>query len=481
MTNLILDIIGRDHASHAFKSVGKEVEGAGSKISKFKIGAAAGFAVVGLAAFELAKKSVDAFQNTATAALTLQRVIGGTAEGASRLNFAAEETGVSQEKLGLGIKALSTHLSANDKAWKMTGLSVKGANGQLLTTTQALPELADIFAKMPAGAQKSALAVKLFGKSGLTLLPFLNQGSSGLAKLNEESDKLGHTLSGPQLAAVHANIVAHREFSAAVSGVEIQIGAALYPALARIIPKVAEFASTVAAKAIPVIQEFGRWFAGKLLPALDKAYQQIMPGVERAFAAVGKSLNNGKGGWSGIGNAIIRFIAVASKVISVVLPVMIRLWGVQLVVYQQTYHAIVILGKAASSVFHGMVSVASWMWSKLSPIFRALTSAFNAAKAAASFAANIVGSGGPSTSGMHKPGRAAGGPVQAGFAYRVNELGQETFIPSVNGTIRPAGQAGGGGDMTHSAPIILKLDSRTVWQGLVVFKRQGGISSLGLA
>jgi len=41
------------------------------------------------------------------------------------------------------------------------------------------------------------------------------------------------------------------------------------------------------------------------------------------------------------------------------------------------------------------------------------------------------------------PHKAAGGPVSAGMAYTVGELGEETFVPATNGTIIPHGAMGG--------------------------------------
>ena len=40
--------------------------------------------------------------------------------------------------------------------------------------------------------------------------------------------------------------------------------------------------------------------------------------------------------------------------------------------------------------------------------------------------------------------RASGGPVKAGHVYTVGESGKETFVPTVNGQILPAGKTGGG-------------------------------------
>jgi hypothetical protein len=61
--------------------------------------AAAGFAALAAGAIAVGKKSIDAFNDTAKGVKTLQTLTGESAEDMSHLAFAAEETGVSQEKL----------------------------------------------------------------------------------------------------------------------------------------------------------------------------------------------------------------------------------------------------------------------------------------------------------------------------------------------------------------------------------------------
>ena len=48
---------------------------------------------------------------------------------------------------------------------------------------------------MEDGAGKTALAIKLFGKSGADLIPLLNQGRAGIKELTDEAAKLGIVIS----------------------------------------------------------------------------------------------------------------------------------------------------------------------------------------------------------------------------------------------------------------------------------------------
>lgn len=59
-------------------------------------------------------------------------------------------------------------------------------------------------------------------------------------------------------------------------------------------------------------------------------------------------------------------------------------------------------------------------------------------------------------------GRATGGPVNAGQAYRVGERGPETFVPTTPGKIIPAGRSGGGlvVNVTNNSPAQVETKPR---------------------
>ena len=83
--------------------------------------------------------------------------------------------------------------------------------------------------------------------------------------------------------------------------------------------------------------------------------------------------------------------------------------------------------------------------------------------------------------GISLPGRALGGQVVAGQAYTVGELGRETFIPSVSGSIVPAGAGGGGAVVINVAgSVITERDlAQKIREILLESKRRNG--SVGLA
>lgn len=117
---------------------------------------------------------------------------------------------------------------------------------------QILPSIAQQFSTMPNGPEKTALAMRLFGRAGVSMLPFLSKGAKGIKELQEQSDALGTTLSGDDLDAVKENTKAKRTWGEAVKGLQVSIGRELYPALTA----VTKFLS---GSVVPVIRTVVTW------------------------------------------------------------------------------------------------------------------------------------------------------------------------------------------------------------------------------
>jgi ribosomal protein L12E/L44/L45/RPP1/RPP2 len=118
----------------------------------------------------------------------LSQKIGISVEALSTLRFAAELSDVSLDTLRIGIKKLSQGITEAStgtgkaaEVFAALGIEVKTATGALVPTETVLLKVAEVFAGLEDGAVKSALAVELFGRSGLDLIPFLNQGADGIA------------------------------------------------------------------------------------------------------------------------------------------------------------------------------------------------------------------------------------------------------------------------------------------------------------
>lgn len=185
--------------------------------------------IAGLAA------SVSSAIKTAAAMEELSQKTGIATEKLSALDYAMRREGVSTEAFAKGIKELSKNMieagDASSKAGKLfaeLGVNTRG------DTRDALLKIADTFAALPDGATKAALAVQLFGKAGLDLIPALNNGAAGIAKIEEEARKLGITLGGT--TGKQAKEFADLMFAVNESGkaLGITIGTIVLPSLVEI-------------------------------------------------------------------------------------------------------------------------------------------------------------------------------------------------------------------------------------------------------
>ncbi len=115
--------------------------------------------------------------------------LGTTAVALSELQLAAKESGVGSEQLGQALTKLNvkiTDAAGGSKeamaTFKAMGIAIRDANGNVRSTDDVLKDVANAFSGYKDGAEKSALAVDLFGRSGQRLVAYLNQGGDALRK-----------------------------------------------------------------------------------------------------------------------------------------------------------------------------------------------------------------------------------------------------------------------------------------------------------
>ena len=157
---------------------------------------------IGIAAIQqMVQQTIDAGDQL----YKMSQKTGISVEELSTLKYAAELSGSSLEGLEKGIKKLSTSMveatdstSKSGKVMKALGVDITGG------TLPTLEKLADTFALLPDGSTKSALAVELFGRAGLDLIPMLNQGRAGIAALRDEAERLWLKMSTDTAKAAEA-------------------------------------------------------------------------------------------------------------------------------------------------------------------------------------------------------------------------------------------------------------------------------------
>ena len=249
----------------------------------------------GLAA--MAKGAIDAADNMND----LSQKTGVSVESLSKFQQAANASGTSIEGVGAAMIKLNRNLATSNPQAAETltalGISATDASGKLKSTDAIMLEVADKFAKMPDGANKTAAAMSLFGKAGADMIPLLNGGSKAISDLSAtmttEFAKGADSLND-KLAALQGKLLE----------LGVNIGTALMPALTVIADLVLNAANAFAAMPGPLQAIVGG------VVALAAAFVVLAPAISAAVSIAGvlAGLNIGAtiAGWAAVaGPAII--------------------------------------------------------------------------------------------------------------------------------------------------------------------------------
>lgn len=215
---------GINRALDAFTNLaGGGANAAGALAGAFAAATTAAFAMT-VQAGKIAEETDHLAQKTGIAAVSL--------EG---MSVAMARTGLGSQSIATAVKGLSKEMvgAANGAANSMKLFADMGISMDTVGrgTGATLRAIADAFQKMPDGAQKAALAVELFGKSGLDLIPILNKGAAGLDEAMKKSAEFGLILSDTARTDLTTFDDAMDDLGSAIKGFGMQVGIAFAPSL----------------------------------------------------------------------------------------------------------------------------------------------------------------------------------------------------------------------------------------------------------
>lgn len=161
----------------------------------------------------IAKLGYDELKAAATAGLEYasslgeaSQQLGVTTASLQEYRYAASQAGLSQEDMDQALSQLTRRIGeaasgtkAQKEAFEKLGVSVKGANGEIIDAGAAIPVIADALSKVHSPAERAAILMDLFGRSGQKLEPLLSGGSKAVNELREAAHKLGLVLSEDQI------------------------------------------------------------------------------------------------------------------------------------------------------------------------------------------------------------------------------------------------------------------------------------------
>jgi hypothetical protein len=277
------------NAALGFNSLKGAVAGFGAVI--------AGSAIVGgLGA--MIKKSVDlgdALGKLSTRTGVAQDALIGMRNAAALSDVSNESLAKSLAKLNVNLVEAVEGNATLQSAFKRLGVDIKGADGQVISTEQAMKRLADRFADMPDGVQKTAAAVAVFGRSGADLIPLLNGGA-------EAMDKFTYKVSNDFSARSELFNDTITILGFKTQGFGLELTDALLPALQSILEVFGDLFSTDQDwTALFEVIKFGLRSVATVIYAMIKLVDQLIKAVVYSFDAIGKAL---QGDFQGAGRAL---------------------------------------------------------------------------------------------------------------------------------------------------------------------------------
>jgi hypothetical protein len=291
------------------KVTGARLDGVWKMMQK---GATIALTVFGAVAVAVGK-SMQTYQDYGTNLLQTQRMLGTTTEATSLLVNEWRLAGVEVNSGSQGMKFLQRNLydarvagSAQAQMFATLGINIKDANGNLLQADQVLPQVRDHMSTLTDVTERSALALKLFGRGGEALLPWLTKSNSEISKQDKLIAKLGLVWHGKQVKDFKDFLAAQNEMSLRWTALQIQLSTTFLPVLDKIM-KVMSWIMDIARKVPAPIREWGLGLviAGGVLGGILKTMQMMMwvatkIGLVKLFGG----LFGGAAGAAGAGGAI---------------------------------------------------------------------------------------------------------------------------------------------------------------------------------
>lgn len=169
----------------------------------------------------------------------LSQRVGVPVEMLSGLKLAAEVSGISMQQLGdafvkLGKAATEAAIKPMSQAanvFRSIGLEAKDSQGKIKPTGDLFLEVGDKFSSLKDGADKSTVALHLFGEAGTKLIPLLNKGEDGIQGMIDQAAKLGIVISSQTAKQSEQFNNTLIEMRAILDAVFIKIASGLLPTI----------------------------------------------------------------------------------------------------------------------------------------------------------------------------------------------------------------------------------------------------------
>ena len=249
IAKLTADTSGFDSAMSKAEKSGKNLKGSLEKtFGKIKKVAAGALSVAAI------KKGIDtvvAFANEVSQAgdrIDKQsQVLGLSRKAFQEWDYILGQNGASIDSMSVSMKTLNSLIldaaaggKESKSAFAQLGVGIHEI--EKLKPEEQFEAVVRAFQRMPAGAEKSALAVKIFGRQGMELLPLLNQSETSIDELRARAEELGLIMSDDAVDAAVVYGDSLDDLQRTFNSFKYAIGAKVLPTLTSGIQKITNYA-----------------------------------------------------------------------------------------------------------------------------------------------------------------------------------------------------------------------------------------------
>ncbi len=241
------------------KSVGKGLATGVAAIGTAAIGAGAGLGVFVGQTAEVGGRIND-----------LSQTLGISAEGFQEWDYVLGQAGLSADDLKAGMKKISIAMTDADSAG---GQALRNLVGDIqgLSQEEVFDKTVTAFQGMADGAEKNALAVEIFGKSGQNLLPVLNDSAAGTEALRKKAEELGMVMSDKAVKATDDFGDSLDTLTGSATGLRNNLVGELLPGITPVIDQMTDFIGDMSSQ---IAESGGDW--GKIADIMGQGMADML-------------------------------------------------------------------------------------------------------------------------------------------------------------------------------------------------------------
>ena len=218
----------------ALSRIGEAFESALSPLSSLRAGFSEMAELVAAAfAVEKVKEFVESMATLGLETKKASEVIGASTEDVGALSLVAKASGSSLDQLEMQFARFAKNMAEETKGAKRAldtlGLSFDDLRGK--APVEQIEMLADAFARLPAGVERTAAAQEIFGRAGLQMLPMLAQGREAIEDWRRAAEATGTALSEGMVESMEETHRAATTLGAALEGVAVALYGGFRPAI----------------------------------------------------------------------------------------------------------------------------------------------------------------------------------------------------------------------------------------------------------